>query len=450
MRRMTFVAAVAALLFGAAAQAVDLTMAVNGQGTTEPAVGDHTVTGGEPQSITATPAPLWVFDSWAGDNIADTSSADTTVTLEANQTVTAVFTGAPPTSPVPTLINYQGQLVDSNSDPLTNGEYELTFNIYDAKATPRQKTWGPQTLLGVKTSNGFYNVNLGPADGDGNPISSAFMAWPGTWQPGRYLEITVVGPNDEQVLEPQEILTTPYAMHAENEVPAGAIISYAGILDGTHPVPDGWLLCDGSAVKSTDYPGLHAAIQDYWGDGSSDGDAETDFNIPELTDTMYLRGADPGGLLDQDVASRTPQGPTAAPGDVGSTQEHSAGAHTHGLKNHTHSQGDLYARIGFDSGTERAYVDFIPLKWCKDEFEEEEGKEDPCVNGWDNWGDDRNLLYRGVQEIVVGGTTNQATDVSGDTGDPDEYGTAGMTEAPETPGERTLPVSLEVYFLIRY
>ena len=366
-----------------------------------------------------------------------------------------VFVGAAegqPTSAVPTLINYQGQLVDSNSDPLPNGEYTLTFNVYDSKETTALLTWGPQTLSGVKTSNGFFNVNLGPADDGGVAIAAAFMRKPGVWEPGRFLEITVVGASDQQVLQRQEILTTPYALRAENEVPVGTIISYAGILDGTHPVPDGWLLCDGSALSSTAYPELHGAIQDYWGDGSAGNGSgpDTDFNIPNLVDTEYLRGADPGGVLDPDMAGRSPQGPGKAPGDVGSTQEHSVGAHSHDLRNHTHNQGDLYAKVGFDSGTNRAYIDFIPLNIGKGDSGEGGGeKEDPTLVTWDNWSD-RNLWYYGVHEVVSGGLAAQGTDVTGTTGSPSTNATSSTTNAPEAGGERTLPISLEIYFLIRY
>ncbi len=358
-------------------------------------------------------------------------------------------------SAVPTLINYQGQLVDSNSDILPNGEYTLAFSVYDSKESTGLLTWGPQTLSGVKTSNGFFNVNLGPADDAGVAIAAAFMSKPGTWEPGRFLEVTIAGSSDQQVLDRQEILTTPYALRAENEVPAGTIISYAGILDGSHPVPDGWLLCDGSALKSADYPALYAAIEEYWGDGSSDGEPETDFNIPELTDTCYLRGADPTGVLDPDVASRSPQKPGGDPGDVGSTQEHSVAAHDHSLSNHSHTQGDLYAKIAFDSSTSQAYIDFIPYSTViilpKEDAEEGGGdKIDPFLILWDNWGDNRNLMYRGVVENDSSGTATQGTDVSGNTGTPDDNLTLGTTTAPETGSERTLPSSLEIYFLIRY
>ena len=70
-----------------------LTVAVNpqGGGTTTPAVGDHDYDHGTVVDLTATPAQGWFFLNWTGD-VADPNSATTTVTMDANKTVTANFT----------------------------------------------------------------------------------------------------------------------------------------------------------------------------------------------------------------------------------------------------------------------------------------------------------------------------------------------------------------------
>jgi uncharacterized repeat protein (TIGR02543 family) len=67
-----------------------LTMAVTGNGSTDPAVGDHSYAEGTVVNITATPDAGWQFDSWTGD-VADPGSASTTVTMDADKTVTANF-----------------------------------------------------------------------------------------------------------------------------------------------------------------------------------------------------------------------------------------------------------------------------------------------------------------------------------------------------------------------
>ena len=70
----------------------NLTMAVspNGAGTTNPAVGPHSYTENLVVNITATPALGYVFSSWTGE-VANASSASTTVTMDADKTVTANF-----------------------------------------------------------------------------------------------------------------------------------------------------------------------------------------------------------------------------------------------------------------------------------------------------------------------------------------------------------------------
>jgi uncharacterized repeat protein (TIGR02543 family) len=76
------------------APTVTLTIAVNGGGSTTLAVGGHEYSEGEVVNITATAASGWRFDSWTGA-WANSSSANTTVTMDANKTITANFSEAP-------------------------------------------------------------------------------------------------------------------------------------------------------------------------------------------------------------------------------------------------------------------------------------------------------------------------------------------------------------------
>lgn len=70
-----------------------LTMAVSpeGGGTITPTVGTHDYDEDTEVTITATAESGYKFDSWTGD-VADTSATTTTVTMDADQTVTANFT----------------------------------------------------------------------------------------------------------------------------------------------------------------------------------------------------------------------------------------------------------------------------------------------------------------------------------------------------------------------
>jgi hypothetical protein len=85
-----------------------LTMAVEGNGTTTPEVGEHTYNLDEVVDITATPAQGWYFDTWTGD-VADPGAAATTVTMDDNKTVTATFTDEPPVVEYTLTVEMAGQ-----------------------------------------------------------------------------------------------------------------------------------------------------------------------------------------------------------------------------------------------------------------------------------------------------------------------------------------------------
>ena len=74
----------------------NLTMAVSpdGAGTTTPAVGPHTYTENAVVNITATAALGYAFSNWT-DGVADPNAASTTVTMDADKTVTANFITVP-------------------------------------------------------------------------------------------------------------------------------------------------------------------------------------------------------------------------------------------------------------------------------------------------------------------------------------------------------------------
>lgn len=67
----------------------DLTISVNGQGTTNPSPGTHTYDDGTQVTITASPDSGWKFDHWDGD-ISGTSST-IVITMDSNKNVTAYF-----------------------------------------------------------------------------------------------------------------------------------------------------------------------------------------------------------------------------------------------------------------------------------------------------------------------------------------------------------------------
>jgi microcystin-dependent protein len=84
-------------------------------------------------------------------------------------------------------------------------------------------------------------------------------------------------------------------MAYRSSTPAGFIDKHGGIT-----APDGYLICDGSAVSRTVYAALFANISCIWGVG----DGATTFNLPDLRGNT-LRGADYLGTLDPDYLART-------------------------------------------------------------------------------------------------------------------------------------------------
>ena len=70
-----------------------------------------------------------------------------------------------------------------------------------------------------------------------------------------------------------------------NMIPCGIVQAFAG-----NTVPDGWLLCDGSAVSRTDYADLYTVIGDTYGAG----DGSTTFNVPNLIDRFVQGNATSG------------------------------------------------------------------------------------------------------------------------------------------------------------
>lgn len=63
--------------------------------------------------------------------------------------------------------------------------------------------------------------------------------------------------------------------------PTGSIQAFGGPIVN---IPNGWLLCDGSAVSRVGFGALFSVIGTYWGAG----DGSSTFNIPNLTDRFLV------------------------------------------------------------------------------------------------------------------------------------------------------------------
>ncbi|HYG33592.1 MAG TPA: tail fiber protein, partial [Clostridia bacterium] len=214
--------------------------------------------------------------------------------------------------------------------------------------------------------NGRFNVILGPVDESGRSIADAFRG------NDRFLEIRVKG--NRPILPRQQILSAPFAFYSQDAerakladalvkeladalCPVGSIMAFAG---PTNTIPDGWLLCDGRATVSTNYPRLFAAIGTCWGDGSFDSNnlAEnppnpaTDFNLPDLRG-LFLRGAN----LNSTNALTDPNATTRAASRVGGNSANAVGSvQLDDFKSHNHpfNYNIVRAGCGFDGGNNSA------------------------------------------------------------------------------------------------
>ena len=109
---------------------------------------------------------------------------------------------------------------------------------------------------------------------------------------------------------------------------AGIIQMFAGAT-----APDGWLICDGSAVSRTTYATLFAAIGTTWGAGNG----STTFNLPDLRGRAPI-GAGTGSSL----TARTLGGKGGAETVKLTDDQSGLPAHTHGftnpkIPNHVHT-----------------------------------------------------------------------------------------------------------------
>lgn len=88
--------------------------------------------------------------------------------------------------------------------------------------------------------------------------------------------------------------------------------------------PDGYLVCDGSAISRTTYSALFAVLGTSYGSGNG----TTTFNLPDYRG-QFLRGWANGSATDPDRASRTNRGDGAVGDNVGTKQADAFKSHTH-------------------------------------------------------------------------------------------------------------------------
>lgn len=178
--------------------------------------------------------------------------------------------------------NYQAVVRNADGVLLSNSDVNLRISLY-----PGQQAATPMWIETHKVHtdySGCFGITVGKGTREDNSIVADYkdinFAAVYYWMKIEILE----GSNYREVSFAQ-LPSSPYsevAFNATLTFPAGIIIPFAGPAEN---IPEGWMLCDGSAISRTDYANLYKAIGVCWGIG----DGATTFNLPDLRG-MFLRG----------------------------------------------------------------------------------------------------------------------------------------------------------------
>lgn len=165
--------------------------------------------------------------------------------VQADEILVVSATGAP--ASIPGQFAYQGVLRDINGIPLANGEYEMTFRVYDS-VVEGASLW-EEIIAGVILRDGHFGVTLGV----NAPIPTALFSA----APNRFIGVTVAGYGE--MVPRLRLAAVPYAFHAENAfdgVPVGGVIDWWRPIedDERFPLPDGFMICDGTLVSDPESP----------------------------------------------------------------------------------------------------------------------------------------------------------------------------------------------------
>jgi microcystin-dependent protein len=135
------------------------------------------------------------------------------------------------------------------------------------------------------------------------------------------------------ITERVNVLIRDYTRRPQRLVPPGTVLPFAGAT-----APEGFLLCDGSAVSRTDYADLFAAI----GTTHGAGNGSTTFNLPDLRGRVAAGKDNMGGT----AANRITNGGSGVAGTtlgaVGGAEMHTLTtaqmpAHGHGVSDPSHA-----------------------------------------------------------------------------------------------------------------
>jgi microcystin-dependent protein len=215
---------------------------------------------------------------------------------------------------------------DTVADAINNLYHAAKITVTD-EAQPFPRPTGTPTLIhGDGSPEGLVYA----------PQGSMYMRRDGTLTNGGVLYLKTTG-----ITINTGWLDLATASGAEAALPTGTINAYGG-----SSAPDGWLLCDGTAISREAYSTLFGVIGTSYGTG----DGSTTFNLPDLrgrvpvglgtnADVSTLGGSEGGA-----EANRSPR--------HNSTNSLTLPDHTHSLTDPGHNH-DWSGQIGASSGTNK-------------------------------------------------------------------------------------------------
>lgn len=189
--------------------------------------------------------------------------------------------------------NYQAVVRNANGVLLADSTVNLRVSLYPGQqaSTP---TW-VETHATRTDFSGCFGITVGKGNRDNSSVVenysdvnfSAIYYW---------LKIEVLEGSTYRELSYSQLPSSPYSEVAHNAIlfPPGMVSPFAG-----DSIPEGWLLCDGSAISRTEYANLYNVIGVCWGVG----DGSTTFNLPDLRG-VFLRGVSGASGNDPDAESR--------------------------------------------------------------------------------------------------------------------------------------------------
>jgi microcystin-dependent protein len=223
--------------------------------------------------------------------------------------------------------SFQGYAIDPDGKALSGQNITVKFTVYPK--TGSGETYSAEQNTTADTYGVFHAVvgSQKPADFKKLDFTAKGVSY---WLK---VEVKKTSGGSYAIISDAEMQAVPYARKADNGVPVGTVVAFAG---EKSKIPAGWLVCDGQSYSTTDYVQLYNAVGTAWG-GSG-----TSFKVPDLRG-MFLRGVDDGRGKDPNAGSRIASNTGGNTGDnVGSIQgdefkshKHTGNTTTNG--NHTHN-----------------------------------------------------------------------------------------------------------------